>query len=84
MQHILALNVKYHRSICEKFLALAFVCNFFSVPLIWKRLDQDQLSQRKGRAPQPSITLSSGGGSQPWGGGVLHDNDDTYLQSRSA
>ena len=31
------------------------------------------LSQRKGRAPQPSITL--GGGSQP-GGGVLHTNDN--------
>ena len=30
------------------------------------------LSQRKGRAPQPSIT--SGGGRQP-GGGVLHNNN---------
>ncbi len=36
-------------------------------------------SQRKGRAPQPSITP---GGSALWGGGVLHnnnDNDDTYI-----
>ena len=35
------------------------------------------LSQRKGRAPQPSITFSFQGGGQLARGGGLHDNDDT-------
>ena len=37
------------------------------------------LSQRKGRAPQPSITFSCRAGGWVGGGGVLHDNDnDNY------